>query len=320
MRIAITGASGFVGRGLCATLVRRGHAVVALARRPLASPGTGITPVTASLEDVPALANAMAGADAVVHLAARVHVMHEHAADPQRAFRQVNVEGTRAVLSAAAAAGVGRFVLLSSVKVHGEESERAYTEDAPFRPGDAYARSKVEAEELVASTWRGVDGWTVLRPPLVYGPGVAGNFRRLLRLADLAGRVPLPLGGLSNRRSLVGLGNLCDAIATCAAHPLAAGRAFLVADASPVSTSSLLEHLGRALRRPVRLLPCPEWLLVRFARLTGKGAEAARLLGSLAVETGRLRAQLGWFPARSLDEELSAVASWWRAFGAGGGA
>jgi nucleoside-diphosphate-sugar epimerase len=256
--------------------------------------------------------SALDGVGAVIHLAARVHVMHERAGDPLAEFRAVNVEGTRGLVRAAVAAGVQRFVFVSTVKVHGEGRSAPYIPSDPLQPADPYGQSKAEAESVVRSEGVGMVR-AVLRPPLTYGPGVGGNFRRLLRWTELAARWPLPLGGIPNRRSLVFVGNLSDALLHLATAPdglKVAGR-WLVSDGEDLSTSELVARMGRAARRTVRLVPCPRPLVRAAARLVGRGAEVDRLLGSLTVDVSGLRGT-GWSPPYTVDEGLYETVTWWR--------
>lgn len=319
MRVLVTGAGGFIGRALLPLLLDGGMAVRAALRR---GPGPNFD---ARVEVVPVgdigpateWSAALAGVDAVVHLAARVHVMDDAAADPLAAYRETNTRGTLRLAEAAAAAGVRRFVFLSTVKVNGESTapERPFREtDAPA-PTDPYAVSKAEAERgLLAMAGGGFEP-VVLRPPLVYGPGVGANFLRLLRLADRA--LPLPLASVANRRSMIYVGNLASAIVAALGAPGLGGRVFLVADGEDVSTPELWRRLAAALGRPSRLWPCPVPLLRLLAALTGRGAEMERLTGSLAVDANALRAAAGWIPPVRLAEGLARTADWYRQ---GGGA
>lgn len=299
-RVLVTGASGFVGRALVHRLNQESVATVAVSRRG----GLG----TQALGEIDAGTNwdgVLNGTDTVVHLAARVHVMRDRVSEPLQAFRTVNVEGTRRLGRRAAFAGVRRVVFISSVKVHGETTapERPFQPDDPFDPSDAYARSKVEAEQalgqVAAETGLEV---VVIRPPVVYGPGVGANFARLMQLVRKG--VPLPLGAVDNRRSLVGLDNLVDLLVRCIDHPAAAGQVFLAGDGEDVSTTELLRRVARAMDRPAQLLPVPPTVLRAGARLLGKGEMARRLLDSLQVDITHTRETLGWEPPVSLDEGL----------------
>lgn len=242
-------------------------------------------------------AEALVGIEVVIHCAARVHVMRERAVDPLAEFRRVNVDGTLRLAQQAAEAGVKRFVFLSSIKVNGETTVRnkPFTaEDVPA-PEDAYGQSKFEAEqglqEIAAQTGMEV---VMVRPPLVYGAGVKGNMAALMKL--VARGVPLPLGAIHNRRSLVALDNLVDFIARCVAHPAAANQVFLVSDGEDISTTELLRHLARAIGVLVRLVPFPPRLLRLAARMVGTPAIAQRLCDSLQVDITKNREMLGWVP------------------------
>lgn len=306
----VTGASGFVGRAVCARLAASGARLVALSRGGEQIPGATKLISWKGVDDQAAVHRACEGADAVLHLAARVHVMRESAQAPLTAYRAVNVAGTESVAAAAIAAGVGRFVYVSTVKVHGEGRATPYREDDPPAPADPYAQSKVEAEAVVRSMEGSGIGWTILRPPLVYGPGVGGNFLRLLRLAGWAIRVPLPLGGLQNRRSLIYVANLADALATVVSRESARGRVFLVADDEALSTSELIHRLSAALGGRARLVACPVKLLRLAGRALGRDADLDRLLGSLEVDSAAIHRALAWTPPFTPVEGLAETARW----------
>ena len=254
---------------------------------------------------------ALHGIDCVVHLAARTHVLDDHSSDPYAAYRHINVLGTTALAQQAAATGVRRLIFLSSIKVNGEATiTHPYTENDTPQPEDAYGVSKLEAEEALKriGTDTGLET-VVLRPPLVYGPGVKGNFLRLLRLIERG--MPLPLASINNRRSLVGVANLADAIIACIAAPVAAGKTYLVSDGEDISTPQLISRLANAMGMTPYLLPCPSVLLNSGAALLGKRAVASRLTGSLQVDSGRIRRELGWQPRYSLDQGLKSTAQWY---------
>ncbi|WP_374445317.1 NAD-dependent epimerase/dehydratase family protein [Stella sp.] len=302
MRVLVTGGSGFVGRAVIDRLRAGGHAVVAALRDPGSAPPGVAVQAIGDLAGPIDWAPALAGCDGVVHLAARVHVMRERAADPDAAFAAVNVDATRRLAEAALAAGARRFVFLSTVKVLGEASRpgRPFRDGDPEAPEDAYARSKQAAEAALAAL-PGLEP-VVLRPPLVYGPGVRANLRALARLARSG--VPLPFGRLDNRRSLVGVTNLAGAAEVCLVRPEAAGRRLLVADWHP-TTAELAAALARAAGRRPRLLPVPR-LLFRAAAALGAGAAIDRLTRPLEVDPAGLRG-LGWRPERSPEVELAAL-------------
>ena len=249
----------------------------------------------------------------MVHTAARVHLLRDGAADPLAAFRRVNVQGTLDLAQQAAAAGVRRLVFISSVKVHGETTALGtpyFADDAPA-PRDAYGSSKMEAEDGLRSI-AATSGMEVviIRPPLVYGPGVKANFQVMLRW--LSRGMPLPLGAIHNQRSLVALDNLVDLIVTCTHHPAAANQTFLVSDGEDMSTTQLLRRLGQAMGRPARLIPVPPALLKAGAAMLGKPGLAQRLCGSLQVDITKTRQLLGWSPPISVDEGLRRAAKGFR--------
>jgi nucleoside-diphosphate-sugar epimerase len=314
MKVLVTGASGFVGRRVCAALLGRDHTVVApvrtgVSRSPLPA-GVEVEPLADPLS-APALAPLLRGVDAVIHLAARVHIMTETAADPPAEFRRINVEGTREVAGAARAAGARQFVYVSSIKVNGEGREAPYSEADVPRPLDPYGQSKLDAESVVRSLGTALP-WTILRPPLVYGPGVSGNFRRLLQLAGVASRWPLPLGGIDNLRSLIFVDNLADAIASTVLHPAARGQTFLVSDGHDISVSDLLRRLAIALGGRPRLFRAPVALLRQAGSLLGRDADLDRILGTLRINSNLIHSTLGWRPPVELDEALGITARWWR--------
>jgi nucleoside-diphosphate-sugar epimerase len=310
MRILLTGASGFVGRATLRSALAAGPKVCAVVRTGAAPAPPAQVVRISDLASYTRWRDALDGVDAVVHLAARVHVMRDRAADSLAAFRAVNVDGARQVASAAAEAGVRRFVFVSSVKVHGEASDDApLTAESPLAPADAYGRSKAEAEDALREIEsRSPLRVVVVRPPLVYGPGVGANFLTLLKVVSRGW--PLPLGRIDNRRSLIYVDNLADLLLLAAVHPAAAGRALLVADGPPVSTPELIRRMGRALGRPVRLAAVPEPWLRLAGRATGRSAAVDRLLGSLEVDDSPTRQLLGWREPVPPAEGLRRTADW----------
>ena len=308
--VLVTGATGFVGRAVIELLVERRCSVRAAMRRGRALTAAGASVVTVGdLSAETDWSAALAGIDAVVHAAARVHVMQDAVADPLVEFRRVNVQGTLQLAWQAAAEGVRRFVFISSVKVNGEATlpGHPFTADDAPAPLDAYGISKMEAEqglrEIAAQTGMEV---VIIRPPLVYGRGVRANFHAMMRW--LTRGVPLPLGAIPNQRSLVALDNLVDLIVTCIDHPAAVNQTFLVSDGEDLSTTDLLRRMGRALGKPARLLPVPPALLKLGAALLGKPAIAQRLCGSLQVDISKTRQLLGWSPPLSVDAGLKKAA------------
>lgn len=308
-RVLVTGANGFVGRALCAEAAARGLSVSGTTRQSCQLLDNVKNYVVNSLDEGTNWQLALAGINAVVHLAARVHVMQDTASDPLAQFRGVNVEGTLNLARQAAAAGVGRFVFVSSIKVNGEATRPGYlfkADDAPA-PLDAYGISKMEAEQglrkIAAQTGMDV---VIIRPPLVYGPGVKANFAAMMRW--LRRGVPLPLGAIDNRRSLVALDNLVDLILTCLTHSAAANQTFLVSDGEDVSTSALLRRMGEAMNRPARLVSVPTGLLKLAAALVGRRDMAQRLCGSLQVDIEKNHQLLGWRPPLTLNQGLKKAA------------
>ena len=255
---------------------------------------------------------ALTGVDVVIHLAARVHVMKENSANLLDVFRITNVHGTEQLARSAAAHGVRRLVFVSSIKVNGEETiaGHRYTELDTPSPKDPYGVSKCEAEQALHRVVQetGIEV-VIVRPPLVYGAGVKGNFAQMLKV--LAKGIPLPLASVSNLRSLVYLGNFVDALLICATHPAAAGQTYLVSDVEDVSTPALLRQLGAAMGHPAHLLPCPPVLLKLAGRLLGKSDQVERLLGSLQVDSSKIRRELGWRPPYTLQQGLQATGGWY---------
>jgi len=290
VRVLVTGATGFVGHALVPALDSAAHEVRGASR----ANGPALDDVGADWHSL------LDGCDAVVHLAAMVHVM-EGAATLAERFQAVNVQGTTRLAVQAAAAGVRRFVMLSSIKVHGESGH--LSESSPRTTLDPYGRSKRDAEDAVceigARTGLQV---VVIRPPLVYGPGVRANFAALA--AAVRRGLPLPLGSIDNQRSLVGLGNLVDLIATCLVHPGAANQAFLVSDGEDLSTPDLVRRMAAVLGQKARLVPVPESLLMLVASGLGRREDVRRLVGSLTVDITKARELLGWEPPNSVDTSL----------------
>lgn len=311
MTVLVTGSSGFVGRALCRQMAAKGLPVRGAQRQPGHAPAGWDTVTVAPLSGQTDWTQALARCSTVIHTAARVHVMSETAEDPMTEFRRTNVEGTLQLARQAAAAGVRRFVYVSSIKVNGEATVANHPFSAHDTPAplDPYGTSKLEAEQglhrIAAETSLEV---VTVRPPLVYGPGVKANFASLLRV--LRRGMPLPLGRVTdNRRSLVALDNLVDLLITCSHHPAAANQTFLVSDGEDLSTTALLRRMGLALGQPVRLLPVPPAWLMLGAKVLGKADVAQRLLGNLQVDITHTRETLGWTPPISVDEGLRRAAA-----------
>lgn len=314
MTILVTGATGFVGGALVGRVVANGpegeHAVIAAVRRRSETLPVGARQVVVGdLGADTAWGEALDGVEVVIHAAARVHVMRDRAEEPLSEFRRVNVAGTLNLARQAARAGVKRFVFLSSIKVNGESTVagRPFRADDEPGPLDPYAISKHEAEEgLKRLAGEGGMEYVIVRPPLVYGPGVKANFLSMMRW--LTRGVPLPLGAIRNRRSLVALENLVDLILLCATHPAARNQTFLVSDGEDLSTPELLRRMGRALGVRVRLLDIPPLLLESGAALVGRRGVAERLCGSLQADITKSRELLGWHPPVTIDDGLRGTA------------
>lgn len=312
MRVLVTGASGFVGRALLDRMSRDGRfELIGSVRLEPASPASGHVSYlrTDELGSGDAWREAMLGVDVVIHTAARVHVTSDRSEDPLAAFRRTNVAGTLSVGRQAAEAGVSRFVFISSIKVHGEYTlpDRPFSVEHVPAPADPYAVSKLEAEQGLFELQRseGLEV-TVIRPPLVYGPGVKANFLTMMRWIEKG--VPLPLGAVHNKRSFIALPNLVDLVVTCCDHPAAANRTFLAADREDLSTTELLRRVGVALGKPARLLPVPQSVLRWVTQLAGGADLTRRLLGSLQVDYSKTSELLGWQPEMSIDEGLRETA------------
>jgi Nucleoside-diphosphate-sugar epimerases len=312
-RLLVTGANGFVGDALCRVLLKSGHTVTGLVRKP-GQLESGVNEWVDAQEDFSGVSTAWPAAlqvDCVLHLAARVHVMRETAADPDAAFYATNVEGALRLARAAWGHGVRRFVFVSSIKALAEGGAGLLREDDPPAPQDAYGRSKLAAEQALVRYGEetGLE-IVIVRPPLVYGPHVRANF---LRLMDAVWKgVPLPLGAVDARRSLVYVDNLADSLMHCAIDPRAAGQCFHVADSDALTVAELARSLSRQLHKPARLLPVPaSWLRV-VGCLTGRSAQVDRLVGALQLDTTRIRTVLDWQPPYSTDEGLAETARWYR--------
>lgn len=304
-KILVTGANGFVGSALCNTLSERNIPFTASVRKKTMPSQFQIGDLTGTTH----WADALSGCDAVIHLAARVHVMKDKLSDPLVAYRAVNVDGTMNLARQAVELGIKRFVFVSSVKVNGET-----TKDQPFTshdvpaPVDPYGQSKLEAEITLQELSRktGME-LVIVRPPLVYGPGVGANFLKLMQLVKLG--FPLPLGNINNRRSMVALDNLIDLLILCAHHPEATGQIFMVSDDNDLSTTILIALIACAMDRHLMLLPMPGRLIEVCARVLGKSAISGRLLGSLQVDIHHAKEILSWQPVVSTDAAIQKTVS-----------
>ncbi len=302
--VLVTGASGFIGRPLCARLLVSGWRVRSINRSNSPPINGSEHCIISSIDETADWTHALQDVTHIIHLAARVHVMQDSDENPLEAFRRVNVAGTLNLARQAALAGVKRFVFVSSVKVNGEEtSSQLFSELDVFNPQDPYGVSKMEAEQklLVLAEETGLEV-VIVRPPLVYGVGVKANFAQMLRV--LRRRIPLPLASVRNARSLIYVGNLLDALVLCAKHPKAAGQTYLVSDGEDISTPELLSRLSHAMGFPARLFSFPVRGLDLVAELLGKGDQVRRLTGSLQIDSSKIRRELGWTPPFTLQQGL----------------
>lgn len=313
--VLLTGATGFVGKHVAERL-RRENVAPRIAVRTLEK--GRVLGADAELVAVGPVGSqtdwsvALHGIQTVIHLAARAHILEERAADPLAAFLEVNTLGTLRLATLAAQSGVRRFIFLSSVKVNGESSGlRGFAASDPPAPVDPYGVSKLRAEQglvqLASETGMEI---VIVRPPLIYGPGVGANFLRLVRLVDRG--IPLPVGAVRNERSLVSIWNLCDLLVVCLQAPAAANRTFMVSDGHDLSTAGLVRQLAKALGRKPRIVNVPPSLLGLAARLTGQMAEYTRLCGSLKIDMTDTIRTLEWRPAHSIEQSIARTVEWYR--------
>lgn len=313
MKFVISGANGFVGRALCTELIRRGQHITPIIRSGNLLIENYKTIVIGEINNETNWAQALRNADVIIHLAARVHVMRDNTADPLTEFLKVNLHGTSNLARQAACSGAKRFVYVSSIKVNGEKTNamQSFTEGNEPSPQSPYSISKWQAEQelqhIAQETGLEV---VIVRPPLIYGPGAKGNFARILTV--IARHIPLPFSAVHNLRSLIYVENLVDALITCSTHPIAAGQTYLVCDGEDISTPNLLRQLGDALECPAHLFPLPPNWLEILGKLSGKSGAIERLLGSLQVDSGKIRRDLNWVPPYTLHQGLQKTAESYR--------
>ncbi|ATI02454.1 MULTISPECIES: SDR family oxidoreductase [Cycloclasticus] len=304
-RVLVTGATGFIGRAVTERLLSSGHSVVAAVRQSSGILGLGVKVVevgnTSAQTDWRQELNKV---DVLIHCAGRAHIINEMVTDPLAEFRQINTASTLNLAKQAAEVGVRRFVFISSIKVNGELTvKEAFCPDDIFVPTDPYGLSKYEAEQGLLALVKSTDMEVVIiRPTLVYGSGVKGNFASLLKWIEST--VPLPFGAIDNKRSLVALENLVDFIIHCIDHPRAANEIFLISDGEDVSTTELIQKVSNAFGKKAFLLPIPVTWMRFVARVMGKTDVVNRLFGSLQVNSSKSRELLGWEPVITMDEQL----------------
>lgn len=304
MKVFVTGASGFIGRALCQALVTQGDEVTALVRSPWQMRGVQV--IQGDLEALSAFEQSLNGVDCVVHLAGRAHLLQDSAADPLMEFRNVNRDATVRLAEIARAAGVKRFIFMSSIGVNGSHTQgQPFDETSAVNPYTPYALSKLEAEQALAQVFaNSATDHVIIRPPLVYATDAPGNFGRLLKL--VASGLPLPLAGLRNSRNLVALENLVDFILLACRTPAAADQVYLVADDQAVSTSDIIRLLGQGMQRRVLNLPVPGLMLGGLLAVLGKGTLRTQLCSSLEVDNRKARS-LGWTPRVTAQQALMAA-------------
>jgi len=305
-KILVTGANGFIGKALCTKMLESGWAVKGAFRKRSGFDGLprGVEVVNLGpIENCNLQVNDFEGVEVVIHLAARVHVIGENTTESFDAFRRVNVLGTKHLAQMAARSGVKRFVFISSVKVNGEGADKPYTENDILAPEDAYGVSKREAEDLLNDIAKNTGlELVILRLPLVYGPGVKANFKDLIKIAGKG--LPLPFKGIRNLRSFLYLGNLLDAVMTCVKHPKAAGETFMVSDGQDVSTPDLIKMIAIAMNKKEILFFLPIYVLKVLCRIIGKEQALNKLIGTLLVDSSKIRNLLGWNPPFTLEEGI----------------
>lgn len=321
--VMVTGANGFVGWYFCTEAIRRGLRIRSVTRTACNLPTGAEAAVVGTIDGKTDWTDALCGVDVVIHLAARVHIVKDSSRDPLSEFLQVNLHGTENLAQQSVRAGIKRFVYVSSIKVNGESTffpgrssasgraeQDVFTESYKPDPHGPYAISKWQAEQALQriSQESGME-IVIVRPPLVYGPGVKGNFVSLLNAIEKG--IPLPLAGARNVRSMVYVGNLVDALLACAKHPSAAGQTYIVSDGEAVSTAALVDMIAHALGRPNRSFYFPQGLLRAVAALLGRSDQADKLYGPLRVSDAKIRSELGWIPPYTLEQGLHATAEWY---------
>lgn len=302
--ILVTGATGFIGKALAAELLSEGYGVIAAVRKPSPALADRIQQkATGDLSGRTDWSNLLNNIDVVVHAAARAHIFNDKSADPKAEYLKVNTEATVNLARQAAAAGVKRFIFVSTVGVYGNGGSRLFSETDAVNPRTFYAISKYKAEQgLLALAGQTDMALVIIRPPLVYGPGAPGNFQKLMKLVNTG--LPLPFGAVSNRRTFVALDNLVNFIITCIEHPKAKGEIFLISDGEDISTPELIRKIAGSFNRKPWLVAVPVSLMRFFAGLLGKRELAVRLFDSLQIDSGKARKLLGWRPVITMDEQL----------------
>jgi nucleoside-diphosphate-sugar epimerase len=308
--ILVTGATGFIGSHLLPNLEQQNFSLKITTRQTSPQTSQNITPIKINnIDDTTDWSEALAEVDCVIHLAARAHILQDTATDPETQFYQTNTLATANLVKQAITQGVKHFIFMSSVGAMATLSEETLTESSPCNPDTPYGKSKLQAEqELKQLCENTAMTWTILRPPLIYGPRNPGNMERLLKLVKTG--LPLPLGGINNRRSLLYVGNLVDSITTCISHPNAKNQTFLISDGEDLSTPALIQKIGEAMGKSPALIPIPPTLLTLVAKPLGKEDTINRLAGSLAIDSNKIRTTLDWKPPFSVTQGLQNTVDW----------
>lgn len=301
MKLVVTGANGFVGKSLCNKLVENQHMVIACMR---AVPTLTVDTPNISYIDYRNIYQHLKHTDAVIHLAGRAHIMSDTVDNPYLAYKEVNVTNSIQLAKQAIDAGIKRFIFISSIKVIGEEShDSPYSERDECLPSDDYGKTKLEAEDALKDIFNNTTTQLIIiRPPLIYGPEVKANFKKLITLCNTI--LPLPLGTIDNKRSLIYLENLIDFIELCCHHPKAINQTFLISDDFDISTTILIKTIKKALKKPAVLFPVPHYCLVRLLKKLGKESLAQRLCGNLQVDISKAKRLLNWQPKFTFEEGI----------------
>lgn len=305
MNVLVTGAGGFLGSHIISTMLKKKQIKVTATSHKKEHFLSNVNFHLVSLENQIGWAKALKGQNVIIHTAGLAHKVNRNDINIRNNYYKINVEGTLNLVNRAIEAGVKRFIYISSIKVNGELTYEGsyFTPDDIPAPEDIYGRSKLQAERGIQKILfeAGME-FVIIRPPLIYGPNVKGNFARIIRFIETG--IPLPFLSISNKRSFVGIDNLVDLIMICITHPRAANQILLVSDSHDLSSSELVSGIAQAMKRPSRMFPCPPFIIVAFAKCIGKVNLAERLLGSMQVDVSKTRSIVGWSPTVTLEEGL----------------
>lgn len=311
--ILVTGGTGFIGSHLLPALSKQNLQITLAVWNHLSNELNSDYKIVkvGEIDENTNWTQALKEVDIVVHLAARAHQLNDQAINPEAEFLRINCDGTKTLVKAAIASGVKHFVFISSIGAMATLSEQILTEETPCNPDTPYGRSKLEAEKaLVELCQHSPMTWTILRPTLVYGAGNPGNMERLMKLVKTG--LPLPLGSINNQKSFLYVGNLVNIIIKCLNHPNAKNQTFIISDGEDLSTPELIRRIGKAMNKSPLLLPCPPQLLKLSTKIIGKADIGDRLLGSLKVDSNKIRQTLDWKSPYTVDQGLQATADWFK--------